>query len=136
LPNPSSFPSTRIVLLDLHGEYAKAFGESARVFRINADKSRGERPLHVPYWALTSEELMGITTGALSGGALAHFLDAVTVMKRSSKPNGKLFELPAADVTPDTPLPFCLHKLWYQNPVSMLEAVRLLFLLYLSRHAN
>jgi hypothetical protein len=113
LANRSTFPSTRIVLLDVQGEYAKAFGEAARVFRINANETRGERPLHVPYWALTSEELMSVTTGVLSGGALAHFLEAVTAMKRSATPGGATVSLSAQDVTPDTPLPFCIHKLWY-----------------------
>lgn len=113
LANPTTFPSTRIVLLDLHGEYAKAFGESARVFRINANEARGEHPLHVPYWALTSDEIMSITTGMLTSGALAHFLDAITVMKRSSSPGGMQHSLADEDITPDTPLPFCLHKVWY-----------------------
>ena len=113
LANPDSFPATRIVLLDMHGEYAKAFGKSARVFRVNANEARDERPLHVPYWALTSEELMSITTGVLSSGALAHFLDAITAMKRSAKPGGAKVSLPLEDVTPDTPLPFSIHKLWY-----------------------
>jgi len=49
IARPESFPSPRIVLLDLHGEYAKAFGKSARVFRVNAAEARGERPLCVPF---------------------------------------------------------------------------------------
>lgn len=41
----SRFPSARVVILDLHGEYIRAFGDRARVFRIGADPSRGECPL-------------------------------------------------------------------------------------------
>jgi hypothetical protein len=113
LAEPASFPGTRIVLLDLHGEYARAFGDQARVFRINANEEKGERPLHVPYWALTSEELMSLSTGALGGASLAYFLDAVTTMKRASKPAGKTVEMANENVTADTPLPFCIQKLWY-----------------------
>jgi uncharacterized protein len=113
LANPDVFPSARIVLLDLQGEYAKAFGSAARVFRINADGGRDERPLHVPYWALTSDELMGITTGPLSGNALSHFLDTVTSMKRGAKPGGHEHALSTEDVTADAPLPFSIHRLWY-----------------------
>lgn len=113
LANPA-FVSTRIVLLDLHGEYAKAFENSARVFRVNPSEERGERPLQVPFWALNSEELISITTGALSGTNLAYFLDSVTSMKRASKPGGQGHSLPVDDVTADTPLPFCIHKLWYE----------------------
>jgi uncharacterized protein len=113
LADPDSFPSSRIVLLDVHGEYARAFGDSARVYRINPKETHTERPLYVPYWALTSEELMAVTTGALSGSALAHFLEAVTEMKRSCKPGKGALALSPQDVTPDTPLPFSIHKLWY-----------------------
>lgn len=113
LAKPASFPGTRIVLLDLHGEYAGAFGDQARVFRINANEEKGEKPLHVPYWALTSDELMSLSTGPLGGAALAYFLDAVTTMKRASKPAGKPVGLAAENITADTPVPFCIQKLWY-----------------------
>lgn len=113
LANPATFPSTRIVLLDLHGEYAMAFGDHARVFRINANAARGELPLHVPFWALNSEELMSVTTGTLTSSSLAYFLEMVTTMKRASKPGGESMSMPAEDVTADTPLPFCIHRLWY-----------------------
>lgn len=113
LANPESFPGTRIVLLDLHGEYASAFGSQARVFRINATASRGEKPLHVPYWALTSEELVSVATGTLAGVTLAQFIEAIAAMKRLAKPCGAASGLEAHEVTADTPLPFCLHKLWH-----------------------
>lgn len=113
LAEPASFPGTRIVLLDLHGEYASAFGDQARVFRINANEAKGERALYVPYWALTSEELMSLSTGPLGGASLAYFLDAVTTMKKASKPAGKAVEMSAENTTADTPLPFCIQKLWY-----------------------
>lgn len=114
LANPAIFPSTRIVLLDLHGEYAKAFGDHARVFRVNANPARGEFPLYVPFWALNSDELMSVTTGTLTSGSLAYFLETVTTMKRVSKPGGRSVSMPTEDVTADTPLPFCIHKLWYE----------------------
>lgn len=113
LAEPASFPGTRIVLLDIHGEYSRAFGDQARVFRINANLEKGEKQLHVPYWALTAEELMGLSTGQLGGAALAHFLDAVTTMKRESKPGGRELEMDAENTTADTPVPFCIQKLWY-----------------------
>lgn len=113
LAEPASFPGTRIVLLDLHGEYSQAFGDQARVFRINANQDKGEKPLHVPYWALTSEELMSLSTGQMGGAALAYFLDAVTTMKKASRPAGKALEMDPENTTADTPAPFCIQKLWY-----------------------
>jgi uncharacterized protein len=113
LADPTTFPSTRVVLLDLHGEYATAFGDRARVFRVNANEQRGERPLHVPFWALNADELMSVTTGSLTSAALAHFLEVVTTMKRGSKPGGTVLTSASEDVTIDTPLPFCVHRLWF-----------------------
>jgi hypothetical protein len=113
LSNPRLFPSARILLLDLHGEYANAFDSSAQVFRINANTSRRQKPLHVPFWALTVDELMSVSTGMLTGGALAHFLELITSMKRLAKPAGHALTMEPADITADTPVPFCIHKLWY-----------------------
>jgi hypothetical protein len=113
LAEPASFPGTRIVLLDLHGEYATAFGPNARVFRVNAAEDRGEMDLHVPFWALTSDELVNIATSGLAGISLAQFIESIAEMKRLSKPAGKASGLNENDITADTPLPFCIHKLWH-----------------------
>lgn len=113
LADAERFPSARIVLLDLHGEYARAFGDSASVFRVNANESRGERQLQVPFWALTAEELLPLSTGTLSGTTLASVLDEIATMKRNSQPGGRQVAMTVDDITADTPLPFCLHKMWY-----------------------
>jgi uncharacterized protein len=108
------FPGARVVLLDLHGEYAKAFGDRARVFRIGADTSQGERELHIPFWALSAEELLSVSLGAMSGTVLSTVLDRICALKREAKPAGVAHGIPAADVTADTPLPFCIHLLWHE----------------------
>ena len=110
---PEVFPGTRIVLLDLHGEYGNAFEPHARVFRVNPDESRDERPLYVPFWALSSDELVSLATSSLAGVTLVKFLEAVAEMKRSSQPAQNDSGLPAQEITADTPLPFCIHKLWH-----------------------
>lgn len=107
------FPAARVVLLDLHGEYGKAFGDRARVFRIGADDSKGERHLCVPFWALTSEELTSVAFGTVSSSAMAAIQESIATMKRASLPGGNATTLPVADITVDSPLPFCIHKLWY-----------------------
>jgi len=68
--DPDRFKSARVVLFDLHGEYAKAFGNQARVFRVGANALAGERELHVPFWALTAEEFTSIAMGPVSGTPL------------------------------------------------------------------
>jgi hypothetical protein len=49
LSDPTRYPSARIVVLDIHGEYAKALGDRSTVFRIAADEDKGERSLNIPY---------------------------------------------------------------------------------------
>ncbi len=50
-------PNARFIVLDPNGEYAHAFGESARVFQVNAD----ENPLKVPLWFWNSAEWCAFT---------------------------------------------------------------------------
>lgn len=108
-----SFKSARVVLFDLHGEYAKAFGDQARVFRTGADTEAGESELHVPFWALTSEEFMSLSLGSVSGTPLTLLQERLLASKRSSKPGGVPHGLSESSVTVDTPLPFSVHKLWH-----------------------
>lgn len=106
------FPAARVVLLDLHGEYAKAFGDRATVFRIGADSTKGEHELHVPFWALTADEFIAMSMGGLNGTPLALAQDWILQSRRASKPASNPHGIPEADVTVDTPLPFSVRELW------------------------
>ncbi len=56
----------RIIIIDPHGEYAKAFGESAVVYRAYNDAAttsvEGEL-LKLPYWLMSSDELRSLIIG-------------------------------------------------------------------------
>lgn len=107
------FKSARVVLFDLHGEYAKAFGDQARVFRVGADTTAGERELHVPFWALTAEEFISLAMGPVSGTPLTLLQERLLSGKRASKAGGVPHGLPDLTVTVDTPLPFSVYQLWH-----------------------
>jgi hypothetical protein len=111
--DPARFKSARVVLFDLHGEYTKAFGKLARVFRVGANTDNGERELHVPFWALTAEEFITISMGSVAVNALPLLQERLFASKRQSKPAGKAHGLPDSTVTLDTPLPFSVHQLWH-----------------------
>ena len=49
LTKPSRYPSARIVILDIHGEYARALADRSTVFRISADAGKGEKSLRIPF---------------------------------------------------------------------------------------
>jgi uncharacterized protein len=57
----------RIVVIDPHGEYAKAFGDRATVYRAYDSSAGGEeaaRPiLRLPYWLMTGDEFRSLVIG-------------------------------------------------------------------------
>ena len=111
--DPEHFKAARVVLFDLHGEYAKAFGDQARVFRVGANAEAGERELHVPFWALTAEEFISMAMGPVSGIPLTLLHEKLLSAKRASKPGGTSHNLSELAVTVDTPLPFSAYQLWH-----------------------
>lgn len=110
---PEQFKAARVILFDLHGEYANAFGDQARVFRVGANAHAGERELHVPFWALTAEEFISIAMGSVSGTPLTLLQERLLSAKRASKPGGSPHGMSDLAVTVDTPLPFSVHQLWH-----------------------
>jgi uncharacterized protein len=109
LADKDRFPSARIILLDLHGEYADAFRDNAMVYKINADINRGEKPLYIPYWALTFDELIPLAFGSLDDAPRGRINELISERRQAQKPP----DLDAELVTVDTPLPFSLRQLWY-----------------------
>jgi uncharacterized protein len=113
LTEPSRYPSARIVVLDIHGEYATALGDRSTVFRVVPDPERGEIRLHIPFWALSFEELVKLTVGALGDEQFAAVADAVVALKREALAQQPRAGVTAERLTVDSPVPFCLHKLWF-----------------------
>lgn len=105
------YPSARILMLDIHGEYGEALADVASVFRVGS--KRGEHELFIPFWALEPRELLEFLTGGLPDDKVLHFYDKIIALKKATleKPN-----FPGAAVeslTIDTPIPYSLHQLWY-----------------------
>ena len=109
------YPSARIIILDIHGEYHAALGDRSTVYRVNADESQGEKPLFLPYWALSFDELLRVTPfHNINDTDRAELVDRVNRLKTES-----IQSLPRAGtstdtVTVDTPIPFSIHRLWYE----------------------
>lgn len=111
------YPSARIIMLDLHGEYGHALQENGSVYKINADTSvaQGEKELSIPFWALNFDELCEISFGDFSNEK-----DKNIVMERVQKfkvdslishpRNGALTDT----LNVDSPIPFSIHHLWYE----------------------
>jgi DNA helicase HerA-like ATPase len=113
LSHPSRYPSARIVILDIHGEYARALADRSTIFRIDPDTGRGEKSLRVPFWALGFDELVKLAFGNLNDQALAAVADAVVALKREALSKRTFQGIGPERVTVDSPVPFCIHKLWF-----------------------
>jgi hypothetical protein len=115
LSDPSRYPSARIIVLDIHGEYHAALRDRATVFRINADESRGERPLFIPYWALSFDELLRVTPfRSLNDADRAALVEKVKLLKLASLQSQARKGVTPDTMTVDTPIPFSIHRLWYE----------------------
>lgn len=106
------FPNARILLLDIHGEYVKALGDIAKVFRINANQ--GENELFIPYWALDFDDLVSFLSGGISEEKAMHFRDKILELKTFSLTKKSLPGADPSSLTVDTPVPFSLKQLWYK----------------------
>ena len=104
------FPSTRILLLDIHGEYATALKSVAEVFRVTP--LEGESQLFVPYWAIETGELFSFLMGRLEDKAFTAILDKILAAKLEMAKTGAFDGIDVNSLMADTPLPFSLKQLW------------------------
>lgn len=117
LSDKTSYPSARIVMLDLHGEYGQALNEKANIFKIaaSAEKLSKTKKLLIPFWALSFEELCNVAFGDFGNEK-----DKNIVMERVYKYKlASLIKYPKKGVSPDnmsvdSPVPFSLNELWHE----------------------
>lgn len=120
LSDGENYPSARILVIDIHGEYGKALSDRAAVFRINPDTEKGERALYIPYWAMTLEELLPVTLGPIeNGGDRGAVVDKITELKLGALQKYTKLGVSPDSLSVDTPVPFCIHKLWFDMHCEM-----------------
>ena len=107
------FPSSRIILMDIHGEYGKTFKDRANIFRITPEDAK-EHKLVVPYWAMSFDEFVSFAFGEVSDNDRFPLSELVLALKKLTvKKNPGLFSYLNKDtVTVDTPIPFSLKRLF------------------------
>ena len=111
-PLPKGYPSARVLLLDIHGEYAGALSDVAKVFR--ALPAEGELPLHIPYWALSPSDVLPLLMGHTDDRQMTAILDKVIAAKISYAKAKATPGINPEIITADTPLPYSLRSLWYE----------------------
>ena len=105
------YPSARILMLDVHGEYSGALSDVATVFSV--DPQQGENKLLIPYWALDTNDLLDFLTGGVEGPRETAFTDKIFEMKVAVSELENFPGVEGSSITVDTPLPFSLKQLWY-----------------------
>ena len=119
LSNAESYPSARVLIIDIHGEYGRALADRAAILRVTPDTSRDERPLYIPYWAMNFEELMPLTLGPIESGDRGAVIDKVTDLKRRSLSAWPKAGVTEDSLTVDAPIPFSIHQLWFDLHTEM-----------------
>jgi hypothetical protein len=115
LSDPGRYPSARIIVLDIHGEYHAALTDRATIFRVNADEDRNEKQLFIPYWALSVDEFLRVTPfRGLNDADRAALVEKVKQLKASSLKAQARRGVTVDTMTVDTPIPFSIHRLWYE----------------------
>ncbi len=105
------FTSSRVLVIDPHGEYGSTVKNNGYVFKVSLEHN-GELPLYIPFWALPFDELMQVTFGDVSPSNATAIRDELNVRKKDAATKLKR-ELDKELVTADSPIPFNLKKLWF-----------------------
>ena len=106
-----AYPSARVLMLDIHGEYSEPLFDVAQIFSV--EPQFGEERLFIPYWALDVDDLLDFLTGGLEGNRETAFTDTIFDLKLESWQQQRFPGVDPASITVDTPLPFSLKRLWY-----------------------
>ena len=108
----SGWSSANVIVIDPHGEYSAALGQSASVRSIIPGK--GDE-LRVPFWCLGAMDLLGALTGAATPSAtLAKRFSELVVEEKLKYATGASWVAAATGINADSPVPFDLQKVWYQ----------------------
>jgi len=109
----NSYPGSRVVLVDPHGEYSSALPQ-ARVLRIGD----AHRPLHIPFWLMNFDELAYFLVGATPKDEQRPEYRKLRewIVERKKKNHDKLKAGPVEEdlITADSPIPFNVRDLWHE----------------------
>ena len=114
LSDSKNYPSARIIILDIHGEYGQAFRGKANIFKINADLKNQEHELFIPYWALNFDELIQMSFGEFGNEKdRSALLERVLAQKEKTIINYPKKGVSKETLSVDSPIPFSLNQLWF-----------------------
>jgi DNA helicase HerA-like ATPase len=105
-----ALPSARVLLIDIHGEYAPALGDVAKVFSILPGS---DNQLYIPYWCVSPEKLIEFLCNSPNESQRALYMDKTVEEKRLAAEKNKIENIEVTKITSSTPLPYRIKKIWY-----------------------
>jgi hypothetical protein len=103
--------AANIVVIDPHGEYAQALGNSASVRSVLGE---GYNRLRVPYWALPALDILKIFVGATGSVTFSNrFSELVAQGRKKFVDDSVWLNLYPSAITADTPFPFDIRPIWH-----------------------
>lgn len=108
----NDYPGARVVLVDTHGEYAAAFQDKAKVFKINDSPN----PLYIPFWGMNFDELSFFLVGRKEGQELRQdkrLREKIVELKIENSQKLSAGNVKEEFITADSPIPFDIHQMWY-----------------------
>lgn len=115
LSDSKNYPSARIIILDIHGEYGQAFKGRANIFKVNAESKNQENELYIPYWALNFDELTQISFGEFGNEKdRSALIEKVIAQKEKTLSKYVKKGVTKETLSVDSPIPFSLNQLWYE----------------------
>lgn len=104
--------NANIIVIDPHGEYAKAVNGSASLRSVLGEN---DQRLRVPYWALPAADISRIFAGGIGNATYANrFTELVTNGRRRFVEQAEWLDLDPSAVTADTPIPFDIRSIWHE----------------------
>ncbi len=106
-----NFPSSRILVIDPHGEYNDALSKYSKVIEVNSLEN--DNKLQIPFWALPFNELMKVFSGNLSDQNREYIREKVVEAKINSAEENKI-NVRKESITANSPIPFSINQLWFE----------------------
>jgi uncharacterized protein len=104
--------SANVVVVDPHGEYARALQSCATVRSV---LGTGDKMLRVPFWTLPAGDILRAFCGREEGATVqSRFSELVAAARKEFLNAASWLNLDPASISADTPVPFDLNKVWFE----------------------
>ena len=108
------YPSSRALIIDIHGEYMNYLSDSAKEFSVYSEAEN----LIIPYWMLDFEticKLLGFSHGNIMSQATDIFRDRMLQMKKEHVEACYLKDkININDIDVNSPIPFSIKDIWFE----------------------